>query len=74
MTYATTSSSEQRFNVAVNLGTSFYIARGSFDTMEAAIESAEGWLAAAGNAGRYKITDEIGNVRCEYPHYGASLD
>ena len=69
-----TSSTKQRYDVAVNLGTSFYIARGSFDTLEAAIASAQSWLDAAGSAGRYKVTDEIGAVRCEYPHYGASLD
>lgn len=69
-----TSSTKQRFSVSVNLGTSFYISRGSFDTMEEAVRSAESWREAAGTAGRYKITDEIGRVHCEYPHYGASLD
>lgn len=67
-------SATKRFDVAVNLGTSFYISRGSFDSLEAAIASAESWREAAGKAGRYKITDEIGCVRCEYPHYGASQD
>ena len=69
-----TSSTKSRYDVAVNLGTSFYISRGSFDTLEAAIASAETWKEAAGRGARYKITDEIGCVRCEYPHYGASLD
>lgn len=62
-----------RYDVGVNLGTSYYIGRGSFDSLEDAIASAESWREAAGSSGRYKITDEIGNVRCEYPQ-AASLD
>lgn len=58
----TTSSTRERYDVAVKLGEGRWLSRGSYPTLDEARSSANGWLEAAGSSGRYTITNEIGSV------------